>query len=767
MEKKMKKIAYIAAALAVLAGCSKAELAPESVATGAHDIAVSVKVATGATRSSFDGESYIKFDKGDAFYAGVAKASAPTTAIKVASKQGDAASEYYSLFTIADAEATEPSFNGSLYSIVDADFAGSYLLYGIFPSSKASASSDLTKWSFTLDASQASTQTSWSGKADAMVIKPTSISTATNTHDDKYGEYTTTNEGEKVEFAHVFGFGKINFAGIPDEYKDLVVKSIKIETTDSKYITGKYTIDVTKEVDEITPVEGASYNMNNYISLTGDGSTTIGDYTAWFVANPGTYNVKITVATAKADFIFEREGLEIKRGEIAAPTVNYKAADTTVSHDVALADGENWIQDHFTYSTYISSSSREREWGPSGKKMTFSLSYPGSVNDNYGSSITYAYPLYVQALAYQNVTGGVVELRSDAAFSGVSLVKVNCGIYSKDVTGDLCVCFVNGADTTKLGTVTLTGDNTNTNGKNCFFENPTKKSGQLVIKANKFSDTNCRPYVGLISLNPEPEIEVDTTPISVSIDGTSGTLSCIAYAASADPTVSVSADAASWLSASYDASDKTISYTVAANTGAKRSGTITVSAKGTSETSEQIKVTQASATAKEFTVKLTAADMYTVLHQIVEDEGITSNYTYAAASKTVTATSTDGLSTKEVTFSTQSIAPYRATETSFTLKSSSGFDSSELGEITKVVVESAAKFSDSSWADIEIYFSADGASWTRAKTTDGYTFAAESRTEGGYTNTVTNIPDNYTMVRLYGSYSIPVVYSIEVTFLAD
>ncbi len=765
MSKKMKKIAYIAAALVVLAGCSKTEIVPETT-TGAQDLSVSVKVANGVTKSSFDGDSHIKFDKGDAFYAGIAKTDAPTTAIKVASKQGAVASVYYSLFTIADAEATEPTFNGKLYSIVENDIADNYILYGLFPSSKAGASSDLTKWTFTLDASQESTQTSWWGKSDAMVMRQTLISTADSTFDSKYKEYTVTNS-EKVEFAHVFGFGKIKFAGFPSEYKDLVVKSIKIETTDSKYITGRYTIDLTKDINEITPAEGASYNMNNYISLNGDGKTTLGDYTAWFVANPGTYNVRITVVTAKADFIFEREGLQIKRGEIAAPTVNYKSTDTTDSHDITLVDGENWIQDHFTYSTYISSSSRERSWGPAGKQMIFSLSYPGSGNDNYGSSLG-SYPNYVQGLAYQNIQGGVVELRSDASFSGISLVKLNCGIYSKDVTGDFSVLLVNGADTTKLGnTITITGDNTNTDGKSCFFENTSKKSGQLVVRVNNFSDTNCRPYVGIISLNPEPEIDVDTTPIRVTTAGATGTLSCVAYAVSADPTVSVSADAASWLTATYNTSDKTISYTVAANAGAKRSGVITINAKGTSEVSAQIKVTQASATAKEFTVKLTAADMYPVFQKVAEDEGITSKYTYTAVSKTVTATSTDGASTKEITFSDQSIAPLKATETSFTLKSTAGFESSELGEITKVVVESAAKFTDSSYADVEIHFSADGTSWTRAKSTDGYSFAAENRTDGGYTTTITNIPDTYSRARLYGSYSSPVIYSIEVTFLAD
>ena len=46
----MKKTIYIAAALMALAGCSKSEIAPEAT-TGAHDIAVSVKVSDGGTKA--------------------------------------------------------------------------------------------------------------------------------------------------------------------------------------------------------------------------------------------------------------------------------------------------------------------------------------------------------------------------------------------------------------------------------------------------------------------------------------------------------------------------------------------------------------------------------------------------------------------------------------------------------------------------------------------------------------------------------------------
>ena len=103
----MKKSLYIAAALMAIVGCSKSELAPETA--GTHDINVSVAVSTGDdTRAVFDGDSHIKFEKGDYFYAAVAKKGTPTKGVKVAKSKGAAAGVYYSIFKIKDFEATAP-----------------------------------------------------------------------------------------------------------------------------------------------------------------------------------------------------------------------------------------------------------------------------------------------------------------------------------------------------------------------------------------------------------------------------------------------------------------------------------------------------------------------------------------------------------------------------------------------------------------------------------------------------------------------------------
>ena len=82
----MKRIAYIAAALISVVGCSKNEVAPQTSGNEAQ-LSVSLKVA-GATKSSFDGESHIKFEKGDVLYAAIASPDAPDTGIEVAGPIG-------------------------------------------------------------------------------------------------------------------------------------------------------------------------------------------------------------------------------------------------------------------------------------------------------------------------------------------------------------------------------------------------------------------------------------------------------------------------------------------------------------------------------------------------------------------------------------------------------------------------------------------------------------------------------------------------------
>ena len=760
----MKKSLYIAAALIATVGCSKSELAPET--TGTHDINVSVAVSAGAdTRAVFDGDSHIKFEKGDAFYAAVAKTGSPEKAIKVARSKGALAGVYYSTFAISDFEAADPAFKGELWSIVDADFADEYNFYGVFPTSAvltAFSEEDLTDWTVKIPEEQTATQTSWYNKADIMLVKPIKISTSNNTHDDEYGEYSTVNN-EKVQFAHLFGFGKIKFAGVPDVYANQVVKSIKIEAVgENKALAGRFSVDITKDVYDANV---KSTSPLSYINLPGDGVTTVADYTAWFVANTGSFDVRITVFTNKADLVFERKGLVITRSAIAAPTVNYKGSDIVTSHDVALAEGESWTNT-LTYSKIINSSYKERAWGDGDKKMNFSIAYPGSGNSNYGASIS-TNNGYAQLLAYQNIQGGKVVLSSSADFSGMKGFKVNLGIYTENTAADFTVSVVKDGKSYDCGKVRITGDNKSAEGKDYYFSTTSEsESGQLVITVDNFSNNNCRPYIGALSINPAPGIVLDETTIKVEKNAQSKTVDCGIYAATGDPTVTVADAAKEWLSASW--ADGKLTLTIAENTGKKRTGVITIKAKGLAETTQEVTVVQASATAVNYKLSVTAAEMYKVLKaekERLEAAGTTVDNldSYPVTAKFTAVGVDDPTKTTEVEIYGSKLYLGQATETSFKTKGSLKCTSA-IGVITKVVVVSDKRLKAGAYDDLILQVSEDGSSWKKISS-DALSYEGD----GPCTSTAVITDDSINLFDLaitsWGAATQ--IYSFEVTFTAD
>ena len=760
----MKKSLYIAAALIATVGCSKSELAPET--TGTHDINVSVAVSAGAdTRAVFDGDSHIKFEKGDAFYAAVAKTGSPEKAIKVARSKGALAGVYYSTFAISDFEAADPAFKGELWSIVDADFADEYNFYGVFPTSAvltAFSEEDLTDWTVKIPEEQTATQTSWYNKADIMLVKPIKISTSNNTHDDEYGEYSTVNN-EKVQFAHLFGFGKIKFAGVPDVYANQVVKSIKIEAVgENKALAGRFSVDITKDVYDANV---KSTSPLSYINLPGDGVTTVADYTAWFVANTGSFDVRITVFTNKADLVFERKGLVITRSAIAAPTVNYKGSDIVTSHDVALAEGESWTNT-LTYSKIINSSYKERAWGDGDKKMNFSIAYPGSGNSNYGASIS-TNNGYAQFLAYQNIQGGKVVLSSSADFSGMKGFKVNLGIYTENTAADFTVSVVKDGKSYDCGKVRITGDNKSAEGKDYYFSTTSEsESGQLVITVDNFSNNNCRPYIGALSINPAPGIVLDETTIKVEKNAQSKTVDCGIYAATGDPTVTVADSAKEWLSASW--ADGKLTLTIAENTGKKRTGVITIKAKGLAETTQEVTVVQASATAVNYKLSVTAAEMYKVLKaekERLEAAGTTVDNldNFPVTAKFTAVGVDDPTKTTEVEIYGSKLYLGQATETSFKTKGSLKCTSA-IGVITKVVVVSDKKLKAGAYDDLILQVSEDGSSWKKISS-DALSYEGD----GPCTSTAVITDDSINLfdLAITTGGAATQIYSFEVSFTAD
>ncbi len=758
----MKRIIYMVAAFSVLVGCSKTEMtAPMS--EGTRNLAVSVTVDNGtSTKSFFDGDSRLKFESGDCFYAAVAKAETPTTAVKVAAKEGAAASVYASKFTIADAAAETPMFNGHLYSIVEDDFAEEYIFYGLYPGNYSAYYNEgwenLQSWTIDLPASQKSTQTTWAEDADIMIVKPIRISTADNTYDSKYQEYTTS-QSESVKFAHLFGFGKFTFNGVPSEYADEVVKSVKIEAVgDNRNLVGKFKLDITKPVDEI---ELAPYSTSATITLDGDKKTTVSDYVAWFVANPGTYDVKVTVETGKATLVFDRQGLEISRSEIAAPVVNYRESDTVESHDVVLVDGECWDCGPFTYSNCFSSSYSSRVWGIGEKKMEFTLSF-NSTNEHYGSAQYVSSDKYIQLLSNNNeITGGEITVASAASFKGVKRIKLNLGNYTDGVTNDFTVKLVNGNKENILGKVSVTGSSATADlvGTNFYFSTTEgQEDGQLIIFVDNLSNNRCKPYIGALVINPAPDIVLEETAVKVGKDAAAGTVGCTISLADTDPEITTDAD---WLEASY--SDGKISYSVLENTGSKRTATINVTATGLSQTVRTITVTQASANAFEAKLSVTSADIWPLIEAAKTADPTA---TYADLNGSFTAKATDGSDkTVEIALSMTNVNLEASTEDAFKTRSGRQCKvtcKESIGEITEVIVICDKKTSTSNWADLLVKFSTDGSKWDKAA------YFTVSDGAAPYTNTITNDNDAYTWFSIEPTvYSIVTISSFDITFVCE
>lgn len=723
----MKKLLYMTALLAVAAGCAKTESAPEL--SDVVNLSVRVNVSNGAdTKAKFDGDSHVKFEKGDAFYAAIAKESAPTTGIKVASRATAAASQYYSVFTIENFEAESPVFKGNFYSIIPANIADTYKFYGAFPSSAvASTAEDLTKWRVNLSGTQSASQTEWDSKSDVMIVKPTDISSESRT-ENGYNEYDFSSSNG-VEFAHIFGFGKLSFSDMPEKYASLKVKSVTIEAVgEKKDICGQFFLDITGDaaktgLNALTP--GAS------IVVTPKDEVTVKDNVVWFVANPGTYDVKITVATPAYDLVFERQGLVVSRSKITSPTVHFKEADTAVSHDVILAEGESWVNT-LSYSNCISSSKRSQKWGndPS-KQMAFSLAYPGSGNDNYGSS-AYADAGYAQLLAYQAIQGKKVILSSEAAFGGIKLVKANLGIYTNDATGTFTVSLEDGDKSYKLGSVEITGNNDNCNGVNYYFANTTGvEYGRFVLTVDGLSTESCRPYIGELSFNSAPEVVFAESVVKVDKIAGSFEVACAVNGANADPEVTVSEDAKGWLTASY--ADGKLTYTVTANEGEKRTGTVTVKAKGVGgEASAELKVIQASVNSAEYKLSVNASEVYPYIQAKIkelEDGGQTvADKVAVELTLLFTAKGTTDPS-KTTTVNLKFAKVYLKESSADYLHIISTIAPTEpVGVVSEVTVVSSFAVENSYYARMEVKFSDNGLNWisatksaiTSSEVADGY-----------------------------------------------
>lgn len=761
----MKKIIYAISVLAVLAGCAKtADYTPAENAEGV-DFCMTLQVAAPQTKVVYEGGSQIRWVSGDNLW--VAAVNPGTgSPVKVASRAGYEASQYFSSFSIVDAAAEEPQFKGSLYSIVEDEWSGIYTIYGVYPKSSLHSETDsnLAKARVTLKAGQASTQASWAGDQDVMLIKPMSVSTSDYTYDDKYKEYTSS-QSETIEFAHLFGFGCISFAGIPEEYGDQVVKQVVISATGSnKDFIGTYYVDLTKEVSDPDFAVVPATSLHD-IYLSGDGNTTVKDYKAWFVANPGTFDVTITVKTNAADFLFERQGLVIRRSEIASPTVNFKSADVVVSHDVDLSGDVMWQHNTVAggYSAFMSSSVKEKEWGtlPGVDKMVFAVSYPGQTNSNYPSNTS-----NVQILSNSVLTGGSIVLESAAAFNGVKNLMVNTGIYTNDAACDITAYIVDksGKETAVAPAVRLSGTTANVAGQNLYFSVPESASyGRLKLVWDNFSNTSARAFIGEITLNSRPGIALGANAVKVGAEASAGEISCDLFLADGEPSVAVSED---WISASY--ADGMISYSVSENTGGKRTATITVTAEGLGESTAVIDIKQASAVAVEYRLSIDAKSIEADLEAAAESyTGTLSATTALSFVSEITAVATDGSGKTivvPVSFSNiyyDTVGEYITTKSGYSESSQGVIRATEpLGYISSLTMVANKAVGTSSYSGYNLKLSKDGNTWSS-------NLAGSSAYENAvYTSVIENEDEDYMWFKLITADKVTFT-SIEIIFVGE
>lgn len=744
----MKKSLYAAAVLLVLAACTKNEEYSPAVTGETFNIGLSIAPSASGTKAQFDGDSHISFEKGDALYAALAKKDTPNQLVKLASREGAAASIYRSSFPIADATAETPVFNGNFWSIHESEYADEFNLYTAFPSYAFSDDETADGWEVTIPSSQTASLTSWDKKANAMLGLPASLVPADASYDEQYGEYSFAG-AISVEFAHLFGFGKFTFAGVPAEYQDCVANSVVIEAVgDNKNLAGRYTVDISKEIAgiEVEP----TYSTSAAITVTPAAPVAVKDLVVWFEANTGEFDVRITVATDRADLIFERSGLVIKRGEIAAPTVHFKSSDLASSHDVNLTERENWAQTKFSYSDLLSSSRKVVEWGPDGKKMKFSVDYPGQTNSNYPTSFS-ASNGYVQGLAYNTITGGKVLFYSRAAFHGVRGIKINLGIYNANSSCDAHVGFAKGTDTTYVGTINVATDAVQTaDGKYYYIDDIDAAEGDFVLLIDNLSAQNIRPVLGGIVLNPVAEFVPETTKLKLDKTAAEGTLNCPLYMTKETPVVETDAE---WLTASWE--DGVISYSATENTADKRTATIKLSADGAEC---EIEVSQKSANAVEYKLNITPAVINPYLTAAAEANP--SATTAAVSGIEVTATATDGSGkTISVVFDAEQATVNPVSDESFKLKKTLK-SKNAIGFIEKVVVTAGSKMGTGNY-DSACKMSKDGSKYDIIKNVS---------VEGSapYVSTIKNEDEDYTWLNIdCTSWSTVTFNEIEVTFISE
>ncbi len=599
----MKKILYAVAAIALFAGCAKDVNEATAVAPKEGNAILELAVSN-ASRAVFDGDSHITWEASDKIKALVAD---DLTATSAKSEPSD--------LTFAG-DDTKPTFKGDVKGF--SAKPEKYYVFGVYPASADATgtyATTLEKRVVTLAASQSPSQSAWDGKADVMIIEPQEITGEEGEYkdyDDDWNRvtfYKLTTDSE-IKFAHLFGFGCISFASLPAELADATVAKFKISAIgDNKNLCGTFNVDLRANVTADNFALTAK-TATDAIDLACDNTVALKDYKAWFVANPGTYDIAIDINVGTSKVHFERKGLVIERAKIAKPVLNYKEADVIESANIDLTGGILW--EHNTNVSYLASKDANfltskqpaAEWGTleGAKTMEFAISYsaatsisPASRDNNNG--------FRVQALSSSSLNSGTVAITSSFMFNGINNIMIYTGHTSASYSSNVEVFVID-----KDGISHKVGEKQEVigNGGNFYFDPvETLPEGKVQIVWSGASSNYANPFIGILDINPAPSIKFGADAISVPGAGATGTIDLTIDCAKGEPVVKSDAE---WLKVSY--ADGVITYTAEANdSDDARKANITVEATGNSTATNSIVVSQISSKYAEFSFQITPTDI--------------------------------------------------------------------------------------------------------------------------------------------------------------
>ena len=382
----MKKFfAATLALLAIAAGCQK-EIEETAVPVQRVPISISPVLDEQETKAIFEDvpgaeQQFIVWEAGDEIDINIKESSAEDAV----SVQGWGSS----IYKMGD-DPSKPAFNGYLYYT---QHNPTEVLYAIYPADLSCRWDDNPKSVYvSLPEVQNPSQKGFDGKCDLMVSQAFPLGEElAKTYPLEGGVmYVTNPVSLKLDFAHLFGFGRLAFDCT--QHAEEKVQRVEIK---AKGICGTFTVDMTAGYNSLKATSTNPGNSDNaMITVSADGSVALKDYVCWFVAAPGNYDeVHVLVYTDKGVLAYDRNTLSIARSRITRKTIHSTTNDDISkrkllrSYKVRTA-ANTWSMD--TFSLEFDASNRLLAFNRNGYQQ-WSVSYPSAntiVYDLYGVDYT-------------------------------------------------------------------------------------------------------------------------------------------------------------------------------------------------------------------------------------------------------------------------------------------------------------------------------------------------------------------------------------------